>query len=149
LLVTALSVILYFIALLATIIIVGRWIYRASKNAHAISNDMTISPGWAVGWYFIPIASLFKPYQAMKEIVFASVAGSQTESRLPVWWGLWILTNILGNASFRISQSAPGLSASFDLVNTILSVPLYIVFASILRETGRGQDRAIKEGITA
>src|SRR5437868_6687462 len=45
-----------------------RWIHRANRNARALgAQGMRFTPGWAVGWYFIPIASLWKPYQAMKE----------------------------------------------------------------------------------
>ena len=28
---------------------------------------MTISAGWAIGWFFVPFANLVMPYQAMKE----------------------------------------------------------------------------------
>ena len=49
------------------------WIHRASVNIHALlhtSEDPPIrfSPGWAVGWWFVPIASLWMPYQVMKDL---------------------------------------------------------------------------------
>ncbi|MGB0798912.1 MAG: DUF4328 domain-containing protein, partial [Planktomarina sp.] len=45
----------------------GMWIYRAAHNANQISPSETrITPGWSVGWFFIPVASLWKPYQAMR-----------------------------------------------------------------------------------
>ena len=45
------------------------WIYRSNKNLRALSGEsMTFTPGWSVGWYFIPIVCLWKPYQVMKEI---------------------------------------------------------------------------------
>ena len=46
-----------------------RWTYRAHKNAQAITaTPMETKANWAVIWYFIPIAHLFKPYQYTKEI---------------------------------------------------------------------------------
>ena len=49
------------------------WIYHASSNAHATSRiGLVISPGWAVGWFFIPFANFVMPYQAMREIWAAS-----------------------------------------------------------------------------
>ena len=46
-----------------------KWIYRTNFNLRALSQErMSFTPGWSVGWYFVPIANLFKPYQAMKEI---------------------------------------------------------------------------------
>jgi hypothetical protein len=44
-----------FVAVITCVILVGRWIYRTNANAHLFSDGMTISPGWAVGWYFIPL----------------------------------------------------------------------------------------------
>jgi hypothetical protein len=80
----------YVLALIASFILVGRWIYLASANAHAFSSEMTITPGWAVGWYFIPVANLFKPLQAMKEIWFAShpYGPGEREGTPPLlaWW---------------------------------------------------------------
>jgi hypothetical protein len=48
------------------VIFSGVWIYRASWNAREIQpNDARITPGWAVGWFFVPIMSFWKPYQAI------------------------------------------------------------------------------------
>jgi len=63
----------YIVLLLTTSVVVLVWIYGANRNAHAIgATGMRFTPGWAVGWYFIPIFNLWKPYQAMKEIWKAS-----------------------------------------------------------------------------
>jgi len=62
--------ILFQVALLfLTIIPFLMWVYRANWNAHALGAvGMRYRPGWAVGWYFIPIASLWMPYRVMREI---------------------------------------------------------------------------------
>lgn len=50
------------------------WIYRINCNTRALRNvtpageDMRFTPGWSVGWFFIPIANLWKPYQVLKEL---------------------------------------------------------------------------------
>src|SRR4051812_9992979 len=108
----ALTAILFLVALISSFILVGRWIYRASANAHALSSEMTISPGWAVGWYFIPIANLFKPFQAMREIWMASHFrgnwhGEPSPSLLTAWWGLWIVVNILDNLTTQFGGRDP------------------------------------------
>lgn len=49
------------------------WIYRANLNARGFgATTMEFHPGWSVGYYFIPIMNLFKPYQAMQQIWKAS-----------------------------------------------------------------------------
>jgi hypothetical protein len=64
-----------FVNFLVLVVIFCIWIYRANYNARQLgATDMKFSPGWAVGWYFIPIANLWKPYQAMCEIWQASAA---------------------------------------------------------------------------
>jgi hypothetical protein len=90
---------LLLIPFLAIPVLVLRWIYLASANAHALVGDgMRFKPGWAVGWYFIPVANLWKPYQAMKEIWQVS-SGRPDWKKMPApavmrwWWGLWLLSS--------------------------------------------------------
>ena len=76
-----------------TLVLVLMWIHRANYNAHQLgAAEMKFTPGWAIGWYFIPIAMLWKPYQAMKEIWQASFNPSRwweedTPPLLPLWVG--------------------------------------------------------------
>ena len=75
---------------LISAVFVGMWIYRAHANLRdANVEGTTITPGWAVGWFFVPFASLFKPFEAMRELWNAS---DGTDSRLApdqmkIWWG--------------------------------------------------------------
>ncbi len=58
---------------IATIILFAMWIYRANFNARQLgAKNMKFTPGWSVGYYFIPFLNLWRPYQAMKEIWKAS-----------------------------------------------------------------------------
>lgn len=80
------------LAALTTAVVVSRWIYRANSNARALgAREMAFTPGGAVGWYFVPIANLWKPYQAMREIWKASAGPLGWQRRpvsalLPCWW---------------------------------------------------------------
>ena len=84
------------LATLATAIVVSRWIHLANSNARALgARKMAFTPGGAVGWYFVPIANLWKPYQAMREIWKASAGPLGWQRRpvsalLPCWWLLAI-----------------------------------------------------------
>ncbi len=52
------------------------WIYRSNKNLRSLSaGSLRFTPGWAVGWFFIPIMDLFRPYQVVKEIYKESDPG--------------------------------------------------------------------------
>jgi len=119
-------------------ILILKWIYRANYNARQLgAQNMEFTPGWSIGWYFIPIFTLWKPYQAMKEIWKASHepndwGSAKTSSILGWWWFFWIVTNAIGNVSFRLAKSADELNEliSLNLINQaseILSIPLAIV----------------------
>ena len=118
------------------------WIYRANYNARQLgAADMQFTPGWAVGWYFIPIANLWKPYQAMREIWQASASPAHWQQQprgsvLPLWWTFFLLSNFLGNASFRLSlraRTVPDLilagtvgaaNDAIDIVSTAIALVL-------------------------
>ena len=82
---------------LITAILVLTWIHRANHNARQLgAAGMHFTPGWAVGWHFVPIAWFWKPYQAMTEIWRASrnPADWRDEPVSPLlrwWWILWIV----------------------------------------------------------
>ena len=50
-------------------IIFLRWVYFSNFNSGSLgANGMKFTPGWSIGWYFVPFMNFYKPYQAMKEI---------------------------------------------------------------------------------
>lgn len=72
------------------------WVYRASWNAGLFEPSATrITPGWSVGWFFIPVMNLFKPYRITREIYNSSLDPARPlEQKAPSlvgwWWGLWL-----------------------------------------------------------
>lgn len=98
---------LYLAVFLFSAILIGRWIYFANQNAHHLGyQNMQFTPGWSVGWSFIPIANLWKPYQVMQEIWVASSYHQKEDAEvspppLGWWWFLWLTSNI----SSRIAAS--------------------------------------------
>lgn len=125
------------------------WIHRVYKNLPALNaNGLKYSPGWAVGWFFVPIMNLFRPYQVTTEIWKASnpdvtIKGeldwkdSSLSPLLPCWWSLWILSGIVGNIVSRLYLSAndvDSLSASYwgYLVLDILDVAATVLLVTIV-----------------
>ena len=121
-----------------------KWIYRVSLNAHSIAPGMTITPAWGVGWFFVPFACLWKPFQGVRETWQVSAAGGpgwQTQLTPPLlgwWWGLWIVANILGNVAFRLEMNATSIgetmiSTGLSLAQEIANVPLDALFILLVR----------------
>ncbi len=58
---------------IVTVVLYCLWLYRVYQNLPALgARNLRFSPGWAVGYFFIPILNLFRPYQAVKETWKAS-----------------------------------------------------------------------------
>jgi hypothetical protein len=117
-----------------------RLILLSSKNARALgAAGMQFTPAWAVGWYFVPVMSIWKPYQAMKEIFKASHPDfdkdwdqAPTPAILPVWWTVWVIVNTLGQAIFRFTLRAESIdellvSSWLTLVSDAMDLPLGVV----------------------
>ena len=89
---------------LLSMILVSIWIHRAHANMHEAGIDgLEFTPGWAVGWFAIPIANLFKPYQAMKELWNSSSGlsnefGGEAPGILNFWWATWLLSGFVSYA---------------------------------------------------
>ena len=85
------------IAMLASSIPIGMWIYRAHANLEAADlPGLEYTPGWSIGWFFVPFASLWKPFSAMRELWNAShgAVGDYSENPpglLWIWWLSWLL----------------------------------------------------------
>lgn len=88
-------------------IAIGAFLVRANHNARALGgpdHGMTTSPGWTVGWFFIPFANWFRPYRAVKEIW--AVSEPTRDGPLAAWWGLWLAMSIGGRVVDKISELA-------------------------------------------
>ena len=131
--------VVYLVVFVISGFLILRWIHRANYNARQLgAENMEFTPGWSIGYYFIPILALWKPYQAMKEIWKASKNpsnwNSQSVSRLlPIWWSIWIISNILKQAIFNLSMRAEELNELINLnIITQVSNTLDIALALVL-----------------
>ncbi|HEX4754924.1 MAG TPA: DUF4328 domain-containing protein [Candidatus Dormibacteraeota bacterium] len=100
------------------------WLHRIVANNHALgAKQLRFTPGWAVGWWFVPVANWARPVQAVNEAWRAAdpavVDSTADTRRLPAsgshgliaaWWTTWILS------SFTIFI---GVSAGTGTQNTV------------------------------
>lgn len=130
---------------ITTIILFAMWIYRASFNSRALgAQNMKFTPGWSVGYYFIPILWFWKPYQAMKEIWRASKApkswGSVARGTvLPWWWFFFLISAMLDNASFRTALRAKEIgelltTTGITIAANVVSIPATIIALVLVRQ---------------
>jgi hypothetical protein len=104
-----------------------RWVYILNDNKRRFkANQLGFTPGWAVGWFFMPVAWFWKPYQAMKELWQVSIDPKKWQSQrpgylLPLWWFLWIANNFLGQAAFRLNLAAKTIP-TLEIANIVTDI---------------------------
>lgn len=135
------------------------WFFQAYKNLRRLGvQNMRYRNGWAIGSWFVPILSLFRPKQIANDIWRGSERGTDVHAgwrSVPVpalvhwWWGLFLAQGLLLYASQQTIESGyndlfafgaleNGVSqiktgATLEIVGTILSIAgvvLAIVFVS-------------------
>jgi hypothetical protein len=103
------------------------WIYRINNYLQVHSErKMEFTPGWAVLWFFIPIANLFKPYQVMREIWQMVNHGKPIpNTAVGWWWATYIIRYSFGMFSSYIAVRI-GIMESYTTV-----VILHVIAASL------------------
>lgn len=155
LLLVGIALILYVVVLIVCMIVFLMWLYRARRNLPALGvADARWSPGWSIAWWFIPIMSLFRPYQVVKETWQASDPESfpvwRRESPPAIygwWWGLFLFYGFAGNATDSTSTGGTagfGAAALIELAFFIIGIgsafcTIYIVRDITARQSQRYQ----------
>jgi hypothetical protein len=144
----ALSYMAYAVAMIVCIVLVCMWIHRAHSNLHEAGIDgLEFTPGWAVGWYFIPFANLVKPYGAMRELWNASHGETRNfdapaPSLINWWWAAWIIGNIVSNISAQLALRDPSFistGALIGAVGSLLSLAAALMLLQIVQGIGAAQ----------
>lgn len=137
------------------------WTYRSAANARALgAGGFEVSPGWAVGWYFIPFANLWMPFKAMSEIWRASrselpeqVPGQWRDSGsgfiLGSWWLAWILGRSLDAVARPLARGeafGEALGSILHVAGSLLeSIAALLCIAVVYRLTVRQHDLACEQ----
>ncbi|OUL60563.1 DUF4328 domain-containing protein [Flavobacterium sp. AJR] len=139
--------ILYLIVYIISAVTFIQWFRRAYYNLHLKTEFLSHSEGWAAGSWFVPIISLYRPVQIMRELYeetesYLTEKGLNIDDKLKTnmltpWWTLWIISNILG----RIISKYPTNSID-DLINStiasivlnIIGIPLALIAIKIIKD---------------
>lgn len=150
--------ILYAVVFIISAVTFIQWFRRAYYNLNRrVKTNHT--EGWAAGFWFIPILSLFRPYQIMREMwdrttgLINSRTNGPLENKsaalLGIWWTLWILSNFVGNYVSRTAfkaESIPNLinSTIADIVLSLLGIPLAIAAVMMIKSYAAKEERLLQ-----
>ncbi|WP_299193437.1 DUF4328 domain-containing protein [uncultured Erythrobacter sp.] len=88
----ALSPFVYILSIVAVLV----WVFMAHANLHRAGlTGLNYSPSWATFSFLVPIANLFVPFRAMRELANRSLGEPEELAAADVdevfsWWGCWI-----------------------------------------------------------
>jgi hypothetical protein len=129
-----------------------KWCYRVQMNAHSMASGFSTTPPWAVGWFFVPIMNLFKPFQAVQEAWKAARSPSawaavQLPATLGWWWAAWIVSNIVSNLSFRLSMADGDMGQAANVVALLsdaLTAASDVLFIQVVTGLSNDQRHALE-----
>ncbi len=104
------------------------WLHRAVANARSLGVQTEATPGWSVGWWFIPFANLVKPYRILRSLCDGLVSGSSTI--VAYWWGCYLIAGFVGE--FAVLQRPDTLAALRVFAGSYFTSETFRVVAAIL-----------------
>lgn len=120
------------------------WMHRAHANLPALgARELQFTPGWAVGWWFVPFANLVKPCQIASEIWRASdpdtvgQSGSAWKSApgsilIGGWWLMFLLARFASRFLGMGGKSIQTLDDALNLTAGGIVVELICIAAAVL-----------------
>jgi hypothetical protein len=141
--------IVYIIAYLISAVTFIQWFRRAYFNLHLRADVLSYTEGWAAGSWFVPIITLYRPYQIMKELYHETKLlliknGLEKGVNLSLgavgwWWTFWILNNFIGQFVFRYSMKAETIdqlinSTFASMIGDIAGIPLALFTIKVIRD---------------
>lgn len=153
--------ILYLIAFIISAVTFIQWFRRAYYNLGTITRTEH-TEGWAAGCWFVPIISIFRPYQIMKELNDKTIDFLKTKTTdylednsqlIGIWWGLWVTSNIIGKYVTKYAFKDETIdtfinSTISDMVLSLIGIPLAIITVKIIKSYTKKEDE-ISENIRA
>lgn len=101
-----------------------------------------------MGYFFIPILNLFRPFAAVKEIWQASDPDATHDAYawrvadasplLHFWWAAWLIASFTGNVAGRLSLSADSvadelLASQVTFFSDLVDIPAAILALLVVR----------------
>jgi hypothetical protein len=158
--VTAVADRLWILGALAAAVAYITWLYQARRNAGRLGGALEWTPGWAVGGWFIPVASLVIPYLVVRDVRRASAPAPEP---VPVgWWWTSVLVTVLLNQLIWLygvvtSDGGRFEGAALDTrtvayplwtAGTLMTVVAAFLSARVMRRITEAQQRTVDAGAT-
>ena len=128
---------LRFIAFWVSAFMVCRITYRGLRNLHTIgSKKVEMSPGWGAGWYFVPIANIWKPAEGMSQVYHGTYAAmgekSAANSPIPLWWAAWLTMHFISNIGNNLARNFAEEMAGIPMFSIEVAAAFFAIASAVL-----------------
>ena len=142
------------IAFITAVVLYMVWQYRASRNLAALgTRHQRYTPGWGVGWWFVPFAFLVMPFRVLRELHDASRSGegsllvdcySPLASRVWTLLILRILFDFFADVADGASDAgsfgtADYISGGFDMATSACFIGFVVLLIRLINEVEHRQ----------
>ena len=150
------GILLGFLAVTAIVFIA--WLHRAYRNLDGLDAPRRFGTGWAIGGWFVPVLSLWRPKQVADDIWAANALDPSAPSRSSVtapsssaliwaWWLTWVASIVV--VFFVSREDARSLDQllqhnSLYLVRDVLLGVAAVLAVLVVRRVTAGQRAAVE-----
>lgn len=146
--------IVYLIAFIVSGVTFIQWFRRAYFNLGKLTTTEN-SEGWAAGSWFVPIISIYRPYQIMKEMNDKTLGFLKSKTtdiikdesqHIKLWWGLWVVSNYVGNYVMKTAFKEDSIenllnSTIANMILSLIGIPLAIVTVEVIKSYALKEDK--------
>ena len=123
------------------------WLHRVVRQLNALGVDVGATPGWAVGYWFIPFVNLVKPFRVLRSIVVELGDEALVASlHMSAWWAMLLLARVLGRIEGRMVMQngwdgpVPIGAYSVGIGSSLCTIIAALLCVRIVREVQRRLD---------
>lgn len=134
--VIGLSAITTITCVLASVVAVSVWVYLAHDNLRTMGlNGLKYAPAWAVGSFFVPVANLFVPFRAMRDLYNRSMGeeahlAHESAPDVTSWWTCYIVGGMI--QLFLMATALIDMLTNIYFTTPAAANMILLMFASVL-----------------
>ena len=141
--------------ILMVLLFIG-WLYQAGRNLVAAGyDDLEFTPASRIWWFAVPVAALFVPFQARRELWNVShgiFPHDRDHALLYGWWALHLIKSFAAVAfAFAVGSNSAFAAGQWWMTGTLdlaVAVPSILVVIGITRAQMRFRHPTLAEDFT-
>jgi hypothetical protein len=127
---------LHAVAFVGCAVVLGRFLVQANRNAARLGAGLpTLAPSSMVLWFFVPLACLWRPYLAVRELWEMSRTRLDEPEGAPgsvqLWWAAWVSGLVLTVVALQRTQLAETPAEQGEVIVVEVAAELALVLAAV------------------